>query len=86
MDPDAKAVAMAWICAVVSVENWLMAPTVLIPVWIMEAVAFFLLLVARGPWQPLQSVVYSAAPSTGDGVGVGVGVGVGADDNAAAIA
>ena len=53
---DDSAAAIACISAVVSVENWLIAPTVLMPDWIIAAVAPFLLLVASGPWQWLQSV------------------------------
>ncbi len=53
-----NAMAMACTWTDVSVENWPMPPRLLlIADWIRAAVAPRLLLAARAPWQPLQSVV-----------------------------
>jgi hypothetical protein len=54
------------------------------PVWISDAVAPRLLLLASAPWHELQYEAYSDAPSVE--VGVGVGVGAGVDPNAVAMA
>jgi hypothetical protein len=50
-----RALAMAWICWAVREERELIALTLLIPVWIMVAVAPSLAELASGPWQPAQS-------------------------------
>ncbi len=54
---DPKAVAMAWICAVVSFDREFMAPTVVMALCIWAAVVPCTLLVASGPWHELQLLV-----------------------------
>ena len=56
VEPE-SAVAMAWTCAEVRKLSDDIAPTVLMPVWIVEAEAPFLLLLASAPWQPAQYCV-----------------------------